>query len=201
MIFLYAVPIILFIILFAKVTLYAAYDGEKPVFSANYLFFKIKVPTDKPKKPKKAKDKKPEKKKKPQKDLQEETKYFLDNINIYLELVKKVFVFFRKRAVFEKLNITITFSTGDAAKTAIAHGGICTLVFNFTTLIEQFFKVKEKQICVNPTFAGEPQFSSAFECKMYLRVFYILCCAVIFGVWYVKNRKKLQKIKTEAVKA
>jgi large-conductance mechanosensitive channel len=127
-----------------RLHLFFALRGEKTSLHLTWLFLRIdgwELMEKRRKKQAQKKEKKPkEDEKKKEAGPQTKTRDILGQLKRIFSYVKKEFTLFRKHILFEKLDFSIAFSTGDAAQTAIAYGGVCTLVYNFFPILTIILK-------------------------------------------------------------
>lgn len=207
------IPIALIVLLlFLKIRLCLVYDDDFSVKIKVLLFninlfprsrkkpnpkkYSIKALQKKQNKlnPKNAKKNKPIPQKTTKKDKSTKLKEILELIKIILENVMSPFGRYLK---VEIIKMHITVGTDDAAKTAVAYGGICQLTSYIVELLSNLTNVdvkKKNSIIVQPDFL-EGKTNAKINITLGLRVWHSLSLAFKFFMAYIKrkNQKNITK--------
>ena len=170
--------IVLFIIflLFLKISIWIILENENISLRVKVLCFCIDLTkfllSDEEKTPKSKKTPKKKKEKQEKKEESSVRKSLADwmfLLDEYVEKVKKVLRNFTKKIKIDRLSITVAFSTGDAAKTAIAGGMANAFLYPLIGRMDAAFIIKERQITVSPDFSEKTYFQGRFEAIVGMR--------------------------------
>jgi hypothetical protein len=171
-----AVILFLFILLLSPIRIGFSYHDGNTTLTVRYLLIKIDILkwAGKRKKKQETKDKVQPKPKEPEEaEPQTKIKDILKHFEKIFSYVKREFSIFRRCVVFNRLHFRVSFSTGDAAKTAISYGVICTLVYNFFSYFNYNFKIKDQNITVVPYYT-DPCFQTDCRCDISVRLLWVV---------------------------
>jgi hypothetical protein len=160
-------------------------------FSAKirYLFFHYTLAPRPPKKDKKAAEEKP-------KESKIKTMLQKKGLAGFLEFIKELAYVAAGTAkkIFAHLTIrdfliNICVSSGDAAKTAIAYGYVCSAVYPAVSVLFSNTNYNEYSVNISPDFSkGES--SVEFNCKAKIKVIFLISAALYAFKGFIKMKKK-----------
>ena len=187
MIALYIIGAFLFLILvlcLLRISVHAAYDNglEKLVFSFGFIkidFLKERKPKKTKKQPKKKVSPPPKKPDKPQKK-----RGMLKNLDMIRELLAAIKPVFRGllKSINISLELDLRISSGDAAKTGILYGRVCSAAGAVDVLTNRLFTMKKKKINIVPDFYNTKT-SIMFDIKLKMFVYQL----IYFGLKFIVN--------------
>lgn len=185
------------VLLLCPVTFLITYK-EKAAICISYLFFKIRLPSQKPKKAKKQKAKK-EKPKKSDVSKQLKELFGKDGLSGFLPLFSefvKIVVKMKKqlsKAVVSQFDVAVSVASSDAADTAVLYGKVCAAVYPAVSVLLRILKCKNYHISVSPNFAEEKTKVAAI-CCIRIRLWLLLSSAI--GL-FVRSIKLWYQVKTD----
>ena len=189
------VLVVLFILLFTKMTLTVnvdkAMEGEfSKKLNLNFLGININLIKPKADKPLKAESiKKAGNEKQKKEPLTEKLKKLAENIQRgrYTYLLSKRYV--RKKIKVETLNFSMTFGLDDAAHTGIATGAAWGSVYNIFGFLDKLFIVKSHNFSITPVFDGEA-FKMSLESKIRFSISNLIAIGFAVFINYIKSGRK-----------
>ena len=189
------VLVVLFILLFTKMTLTVnvdkAMEGEfSKKINLNFFWVNINLLKPKADKPLKAESiKKAGNEKQKKESLTEKLKKLAENIQRgrYTYLLSKRYV--RKKIKVETLNFSMTFGLDDAAHTGIATGAAWGSVYNIFGFLDKLFIVKSHNFSITPVFDGEA-FKMSLESKIRFSISNLIAIGFAVFINYIKSGRK-----------
>lgn len=173
------------VILFLPASLVVEFDVGFN-FYIKVLFFKIRL-SKRDKKPKKQKTEKKTKKKK-----KTDSESFLSKLHTLNDILKIICKNMHYLLVVKHIDADITVATGDPCSTALAYGGVNTLIYSAVSLLECGFKVKKKNIKITADYNAEKT-SVYFETVLttfVLRLIIFLILSISDGIIKLINKKE-----------
>lgn len=189
----YCIIAVIILILFLKFSIKFEYDMETPFKLRLFLYNeKIGINLLNKKKKKHQEDKKTDADKK--EETQNKKSVFEKLYDIYTEFNKVKYTYYysqdfiRKRIVFKKLNVDVSFGMSDAAKTGIATGAIWGLLYNMLALLTKIVTVKNHNFNVEPDYNSEKFLFSA-NGIINFRLVNIISILIFVLIKYIKVSK------------
>ncbi len=187
----YCILALIVLMLFLKISINFEYDMGLP-FKLRLFLYNEKIGINLLNKKKTANDKKTAAE---EKKLAENKKSVFEKLyDIYTEFNKVKYTYYysqdfiRKRIVFKKLNVDVSFGMSDAAKTGIATGAIWGLLYNMLALLTKVVTVKNHNFNVEPDYNSE-KFLFSVNGIINFRLVNIISILIFVLIKYIKVSK------------
>lgn len=176
------------LILLLRLGVTAEYGEAGLLAYARIAFVRIKLYPRPPEKEKKAKKKKEKKKKEKE---EEEKGGQVQKFKAWLEIAGKLLSNVKRRLKIKRLTIHYTAASDDAARAALIYGSANMAVASLLPLIENSFRIEERDIRIDVDFR-QKEHSIYAKGIISISVWEILYIAIVFG-YNILNKLKIEK--------